>query len=102
MRSAGIWVFFSMLVTGAGPFGLLGAFTAIKLWQWFLMPWLRVATPPFEQIYLVIAIVGFFRSARYVKDGNFDWKDALVESWLTPALLLSAGFLIHVLIGRSL
>ena len=102
MRFAGVRVFFSMVVIGGGPFGLLAAFTAMKLWEWFLVPWLRIAVPAFGQIYFVIAIFGFFRTARYVKDGRLDWKDAVIDSLLSPALLLSAGFLIHVFVGRSL
>lgn len=102
MRFAGVRVFFSMLVIGSGPFGLLGAFTALNLWEWFVGPWLRMPAPPFVQIYLVITTIGFFRAARYVKDGRLDWKDAVIDSLLNPALLLSAGFFIHVLVGRSL
>ncbi len=102
MPFAGIRVFFFMLVIGAGPFGLPGALAALKLWDWFLGPWLRQPAPPFGQIYLVVAVLGFFRAARYVKDGRLDWKDAVTGSFLGPALLLSAGFLIHVLIGQSL
>jgi len=102
VRFAGVRVFFSMLTIGCGPFGLLGAFTALKLWEWFLGPWLRQAAPPFAQIYLVISILGFFRAARYVRDGRLDWRDAIESSLLSPGLLLSAGFLVHVLVGRSL
>lgn len=100
MRFAGIQVFFSMLAIGCGPFGLLSAFVAQKLWEWFADPYLRISAPSYEALYVVFSVIGFFRAGRYVKDGRFDWKDAVTGSLISPALLLIAGFLIHVLTLR--
>jgi hypothetical protein len=96
MRIAGVLVFFSLLAIGFGPFGVVSAFAALQLWTWFASPILHMASPTFEQMYFVFAIIGFFRAARYVKDGRLDWKDAVIGSVLSPGLLLLAGFLIHV------
>lgn len=97
VRFAGIQVFLSMFLIGFGPFGLLSAFVAQKLWMWFATPYLHVGMPSHEALYLVFSIFGFFRAGRYVRDGSFDWRDAVTSSLLTPALLLSAGFFIHVM-----
>lgn len=97
MRFAGIRVFLSMLTIGCGPFGLLSAYVAQKLWMWFVGPLLHLVGPTYAQFYIVCAAIGFLRAARYVKDGDFDWKEAVMGSTITPALLLTAGFLIHVM-----
>jgi hypothetical protein len=100
VRFAGIRVFLSMLTIGCGPFGLLGAFVAQELWMWFAAPYVSIATPTFGQFYFVCAVFGFFRAARYVTDGTFDWKDAVTSSVVGPLLLLIAGFLVYFLISR--
>lgn len=97
MRFAGIRVFLSMLTIGCGPFGVLSAYVAQKLWEWFAVPLLHLAAPSYEKFYIVCAAVGFLRATRYVKDGDFNWNDALTGSVITPTLLLTAGFLIHVM-----
>ena len=88
-------VYLSLFVVALGPFALTSAYAWSYLWTWFLYPLLRV-TPTFLQMYCVFAIFGLFRTARYVHDGRFKWKDAVFGSILTPGLLLLAGFLIHV------
>jgi hypothetical protein len=87
-------VYFAIIVVALGPFGLWSAFVAIRLWEWFLTPSLRF-DPSFPQMYGLFAVVGLFRTARYVKDGTFDWKDAVTGSLMSPALLLLAGYLVH-------
>ena len=91
-------VYFAVIVVGMGPFALSCAYAASWLWPWFIYPVLRYA-PTFFEFYAVFCILGMFRTARYVRDGRFRWKDALISSVLSPALLLLAGFLIRVAIS---
>ena len=88
-------VYFALTVVALGPFALATAYTALRLWSWFLDPALRF-TPTYLQMYAAFALIGLFRTARYVQDGRFRWSDALTGSLLTPALLLLAGYLIHL------
>jgi hypothetical protein len=96
VRRSGVGIFFALVTIACGPFGLSSAFVALNLWSWFAAPLLHVAAPTFLQMYCVFAVIGFVRSARYVKDGRFDWKDAIISSVLNPGLLLVAGYLVHV------
>ena len=90
-------VYFGLFVVALGPFALSSAYVWSCLWTWFLHPAFRF-TPSFLMLYSAAALFGLFRTARYVQDGQFRWKDAVIGSILTPALLLLAGFLIHVAI----
>jgi hypothetical protein len=88
-------VYLALAIVALGPFALASAYTALRLWNWFLDPALRF-TPTYPQMYTAFALIGLFRTARYVQDGRFRWKDALTGSLLTPALLLLTGYLIHL------
>jgi hypothetical protein len=90
-----ISVYLALAVVALGPFALASAWVALNLWTWFLDPAVRF-TPTYPQMYAAFAVIGLFRTARYVEDGRFRWKDAVTGSLLTPALLLLAGFLIHI------
>jgi hypothetical protein len=90
-------VYFAVIVVGMGPFALSWAYAASWLWPWFIYPMLHHAPTLFE-FYAVFCILGMFRSARYVREGRFRWKDALISSVLNPGLLLVAGFLIRIAI----
>ena len=88
-------VYVAVILVGMGPFALSWAYAASWLWPWFIYPVLHYAPTLFE-FYAAFCILGMFRSARYVRDGRFRWKEALVSSVLNPALLLLAGFLIRI------
>ncbi len=88
-------VYFAVIVVGMGPFALSWAYAASWLWPWFIYPVLHYPLTFFE-FYAGFCILGMFRSASYVRDGRFRWKDALVSSILNPGLLLLAGFLIRI------
>jgi hypothetical protein len=90
-------VYLAVIVVGMGPFALSCAYAASWLWPWFIYPLLRYA-PTFFEFYAVFCILGMFRTARYVQDGRFRWKEALLSSILSPALLLLTGFLIRIAI----
>ena len=90
-------VYFAVIVVGMGPFALFCAYAASWLWPWFIYPVLHYA-PTFFEFYAVFTILGMFRTARYVRDGRFRWKDALIGSILTPTLLLLAGLLVRLLL----
>ena len=97
MRSDGVGIVLPLIMIGCVPFGVSSAFVALQLWSWFAVPAFRIAAPPpFLPIYCVFAIVGFLKSTRYVKDGKFDWEDAVISSLLNPGLLLLTGFVIHL------
>jgi hypothetical protein len=88
-------VYLALAAVALGPFALTSAYVALRLWIWFLDPTLRL-TPTYPQMYALFALIGLFRTARYVQDGKFRWTDALTGSLLTPALLLLAGYIIHL------
>jgi uncharacterized BrkB/YihY/UPF0761 family membrane protein len=92
-------VYLALTVVALGPFALASAFVTLRLWSWFLDPALRF-TPTYPQLYAAFALIGLFRTARYVQDGRFRWKDALTGSLLTPTLLLLAGYIIRLGIHR--
>ena len=92
-------VYFALIVVALGPFALASAYVAGKLWEWFLQP-LRFQ-PTYLQLYMVCAIIGLARTSRYVQEGRFRWKDAIVGSLLNPALLLLAGYMVHLSIRSS-
>ena len=88
-------MYLGLTAVALGPFALASAYVALRLWTWFLDPAIRF-TPTYPQLYVPFALIGLFRTARYVQDGRFRWSDALTGSLLTPALLLFAGYLIHL------
>ncbi len=87
-------VYFSLIMVTLGPFALAMAYVAGKLWEWFLQA-LRFQ-PTFLELYILFAIMGLARTSRYVQDGRFRWKDALIGSLLNPSLLLLTGYLVHL------
>ena len=93
-------VYLALIVVALGPFALSATYTAHWLWLWFLAPGLRFL-PTSLQFYIVLAAYGIFRTTRYVQNGHFRWKDAILGSIITPLLLLLAGFLVHLALYRG-
>ena len=90
-------VYLALIAVAVGPFALSATYTAHWLWLWFLAPALRFL-PTKPQFYVVLAAYGIFRTARYVQNGHFRSKDAILGSVITPLLLLLVGFLVHLAI----
>ncbi len=99
-ESSAAAVYLALVVVALGPFALSATITAQYLWRWFLAPGLRFMPTPLE-LYVVMAIYGIFRTARYVQDGRFRLRNAILGSLLTPMLLLLAGYLVHLALQRS-
>jgi hypothetical protein len=93
-------VYLALIAVALGPFALSATYAAHWLWLWFLAPGLRFLPTPL-QFYVVFAAYGIFRTARYVQNGQFRWKDAIFGSILAPLLLLLAGFLAHLALYRG-
>jgi len=85
-----------MIAIACGPFALWSTYIALQFWNWFAAPVLHVVSPPILPLYCFFAVVGFLRSGRYIKDGVFDWRDALTSSLLSPGLLLMTGYIVHI------
>lgn len=99
-ESSAAAVYLSLIVVALGPFALSATFAAHWLWLWFLATGFRFLPTPL-QFYVVFAAYGIFRTGRYVQNGVFRWKDAVLSSILTPMLLLLAGFLVHLALYRG-
>jgi hypothetical protein len=87
-------VYFALIIVAFGPFGLASAYVAGKIWEWFLQS-LRFQ-PTYLELYVLFAAIGLVRTSRYVHDGMFRWRDALISSLLSPSLLLLAAYLVHL------
>jgi hypothetical protein len=87
-------VYFALVVVAFGPFALANAYVAAKFWEWYLVA--LHFQPTYIELYLFFAFIGLIRTSRYIHDGMFRWKDAIVGSLLNPGLLLLAGYLIHL------
>ena len=92
--SSAVAVYLALFMVALGPFALASAYVAVKLWEWFLQA-LRFQ-PTFFQLYILFAAIGLARISRFVQDGRFRFKDALISSILNPALLLLTGYLVHL------
>lgn len=77
------------------PFTIWEAFVATKLWAWFIIPYFQLPALPLWEMIGLFYFIGCFKSGRFVKGEERDWKSSFVVTTIGPGLVLAISYFIR-------